>query len=396
MATGKELRYKILRYLKERERSVAGVPGLGDVAQALSVPQEEVSDQLDILDDLGAIAAHRTIGGGAAPMLKPVGKMLLEDFEEEYGRTANEHEAVVEKGSDATYQWDAYIAHASEDKDSFVRPLATALGGNLRIWYDEFSLEIGDSLRRKIDEGLKKSRFGVVVLSTSFFRKEWPQKELDGLVTRERDGTKVILPVWLDVEYQDVAGYSPLLADRVAAKAKDGLSVVVEALRKVLESEKGIDLSSARAADATPVQRHDDTEVEIQITSQSRRPPEMYLEATIRHVYGPPVVPLGVTIWSPIIEGEMWQSPVVAYLEPGKDMVSRIVVQEREARPDPEVDGKGRGWPLGSAPDDLWVFFRYRTLRGQEVEVARTFGMERPSNQNLFEVKRPNSPMRRR
>ena len=79
--------------------------------------------------------------------------------------------------------YDLFICHASEDKDDFVRPLAENLRANhLDVWYDEFSLIPGRSIRQAIDLGLAKSRFGIVVLSTNFFNKEWPQWELDGLV----------------------------------------------------------------------------------------------------------------------------------------------------------------------------------------------------------------------
>jgi DNA repair exonuclease SbcCD ATPase subunit len=79
-------------------------------------------------------------------------------------------------------QYDVFISHASEDKDDFVRPFAALLREKeLKVWYNEFELKIGDKLRRKIDEGLSKTRYGVVVLSNFFFAKEWPQKELDGL-----------------------------------------------------------------------------------------------------------------------------------------------------------------------------------------------------------------------
>ena len=132
-------------------------------------------------------------------------------------------------------QWDAFICHASEDKDTFVRQMANALmSQGARIWYDEFTLRIGDSLRRSIDKGLAKSRYGIVVLSHAFFAKEWPQKELDGLVVRERNGQQVILPVWLNVSLEDVAGYSLPLADRVAAKASEGLDRVVAQLLSIL------------------------------------------------------------------------------------------------------------------------------------------------------------------
>ena len=91
--------------------------------------------------------------------------------------------------------YDAFISHASEDKD-LVRPLATILREmGFAIWYDEFELRVGDSLRRSIDRGLAGSRVGVVVLSPAFFAKNWPQYELDGLVVKENAAGKVILPL---------------------------------------------------------------------------------------------------------------------------------------------------------------------------------------------------------
>jgi hypothetical protein len=71
---------------------------------------------------------------------------------------------------------DVFICHASEDKDELVRPLAAALKGeHVDVWYDEFSLKVGDSLRQSIDRGLAGARFGVVVLSPAFFKKSWTQ-----------------------------------------------------------------------------------------------------------------------------------------------------------------------------------------------------------------------------
>jgi TIR domain len=56
-------------------------------------------------------------------------------------------------------EFDVFISHAYEDKETFVRPLAEALiARNLRPWYDEFTLRPGDSLRRSIDHGLLTSQ----------------------------------------------------------------------------------------------------------------------------------------------------------------------------------------------------------------------------------------------
>ena len=113
--------------------------------------------------------------------------------------------------------YDAFISHASEDKDVVARPLAEALENlGRKVWFDETELKVGDSLRRSIDHGLSRSRFGIVVLSPAFFAKNWPQYELDGLVAKEVAGSKVILPVWHKVSKDEVLEYSPTLADRVA------------------------------------------------------------------------------------------------------------------------------------------------------------------------------------
>jgi len=133
-------------------------------------------------------------------------------------------------------EWDIFISHASEDKDSFVRPLARALSAcGLKVWLDEFTLTVGDSLRRSIDRGLAGSRFGIVVISPDFLRKEWPQRELDGLAAREADGLKVILPVWHNISREQILAYSPTLADRVAASSDRGLEHVVSELLRAIK-----------------------------------------------------------------------------------------------------------------------------------------------------------------
>ncbi|MBD2058742.1 DUF1883 domain-containing protein [Oculatella sp. FACHB-28] len=119
--------------------------------------------------------------------------------------------------ADQVRDYDVFISHASEDKDEIVRPLANALQSEgLCVWYDEFELKIGDSLRQKIDRGLAKSRVGLVVLSQSFINKGWTNYELDGIVTRTITGEQILLPIWHKISKQEVIEFSPSLADKVA------------------------------------------------------------------------------------------------------------------------------------------------------------------------------------
>jgi hypothetical protein len=135
----------------------------------------------------------------------------------------------------ASSTWDVFISHASEDKESIARPLAAALQQHgVRVWFDAFTLTIGDSLRRSIDRGLAQSNFGVVILSEAFFQKQWPQLELDGMVAREVAGVKVILPIWHGIDVSHVRLHSPMLADRLAVPSSLGLDHVVHQLLQVI------------------------------------------------------------------------------------------------------------------------------------------------------------------
>lgn len=146
-------------------------------------------------------------------------------------------------------QWDIFISYATEDQEQVARPLAEALQKEgLKVWYAEFSLTLGDSLRRSIDRGLAGSRYGVVILSPSFFRKEWPQKELDGLVSREVDGKKRILPVWHQVERDDVARFSPMLADRLGISTDKGIPAIVAEIVRAMEPKTSNGLKTPQLA----------------------------------------------------------------------------------------------------------------------------------------------------
>lgn len=155
----------------------------------------------------------------------------------------------------ATKEWDVFICHASEDKDVVAAPIAEALTkGGLRVWLDERELRLGNSLSRKIDEGLANSRFGVVILSKFFFAKRWTLRELNGLVARQTaEGRDVILPVWHQVDEEFVSRYSPPLADQVSARTADGLDEVVRQIVEVIRpAERAPEGSSQEPRQSTP------------------------------------------------------------------------------------------------------------------------------------------------
>jgi len=114
-------------------------------------------------------------------------------------------------------EFDVFISHASEDKDSFVDELVAELRKlEIKVWYDVLNIKWGDSLRSKIDEGLKKSRFGIIVISKDYIKKFWTNVELDGLLQKENTNGKAILPIWHNISKKDVQDFSPIIAGRKA------------------------------------------------------------------------------------------------------------------------------------------------------------------------------------
>ena len=116
-------------------------------------------------------------------------------------------------------EYDVFVSHAWEDKEDFVDEFVAALDAlGIKVWYDKTKIKWGDSMRERIDDGLKKSKFGVVVLSPNYIaeHKYWTKAELDGLFQLESVNGKTLLPIWHNLTKQQVMNYSPIIANKKA------------------------------------------------------------------------------------------------------------------------------------------------------------------------------------
>ncbi len=132
----------------------------------------------------------------------------------------------------------AFISHDWRDKDDVARPLAVQLSKMMcPVWFDEFTLKVGDSLRESIEKGLKECKKCIIILSPHFFANEgWTKVEFNSIFAREiieRD--RVILPVWHNVEKEQVFQYCPSLADRLGVAWTMGVKEVARRLYKAIE-----------------------------------------------------------------------------------------------------------------------------------------------------------------
>jgi len=149
---------------------------------------------------------------------------------------------------------DIFICHASEDKVAVARPLAEGLAARgLTVWLDEYELRIGDGLIRTVDRGLQHSTYGVVIISPAFLLKPWPQRELDGLTTRELAADRiVVLPIWHNVTAEDVREYSSTLADKVAGLTGGGLGSLIDAIVERVFDERDESQAAAKGSGPRP------------------------------------------------------------------------------------------------------------------------------------------------
>ncbi len=139
-------------------------------------------------------------------------------------------------------EYDVFVSHAWEDKESFVDEFVEELRDKgAKVWYDKTQMKWGDSMRARIDDGLKKSKFGVAVLSPDYIaeHKYWTKAELDGLFQLESINGKTLLPVWHNLTKQQVMNYSPIIASKLAMNTTMmTASEIADELIKLLPAKK--------------------------------------------------------------------------------------------------------------------------------------------------------------
>lgn len=118
------------------------------------------------------------------------------------------------------YEYDVFISHAGSDKEEIVNELVRCLRDlEVKVWFDTSNITWGDSLRGSMDEGLKKARYGVVILSPNYIAQDryWTKAEMDALFLLESaTRKKVLIPVWHHLTKEEVIAFSPLIASRSA------------------------------------------------------------------------------------------------------------------------------------------------------------------------------------
>jgi len=94
----------------------------------------------------------------------------------------------------------AFLSHASDDKDRFVRSFAEKLvASGVDVWLDEWEINPGDNPVRKIfDEGLAQCQVVILVMSERSVHKPWVREEIDFAFVKKVEGRAKLIPIRLD------------------------------------------------------------------------------------------------------------------------------------------------------------------------------------------------------
>ena len=138
-------------------------------------------------------------------------------------------------------KYDIFISYSHHDKNDLVVPLVAALEKKgVSIWFDKFEIKMGDSITDKISEGLRESRFGLVVISPHYVKSTWARQELNAFFKKQITlNIKKVLPIWYQVSLEDMFDYFPLLADYRAVRIEDQTQIK-GAVEEILEVVKEI------------------------------------------------------------------------------------------------------------------------------------------------------------
>lgn len=101
----------------------------------------------------------------------------------------------------------------------------------IEVWYDQWEIKVGDSLRTKIAAGIEENDYLAVVLSEASIGSDWVQIELNAALAKElRERRVVVLPVLI----QDCS-IPTFLQDKKWADFRSNYGTGLEALLAVLD-----------------------------------------------------------------------------------------------------------------------------------------------------------------
>ena len=139
-------------------------------------------------------------------------------------------------------KYKVFVSHSSEDKLTYVDDLVREIKElGISVFYDTDVICWGDNLKEVIDNALKNCSLAVIVISPSYFGREWTEYELFTLLRRQRaENNKLILPILYNVTKKELVNHYPSLENIVFkyAKSQSKARLAEEIRKELMKMEK--------------------------------------------------------------------------------------------------------------------------------------------------------------
>lgn len=125
-----------------------------------------------------------------------------------------------------------FLSYGAEDRDLAKTIAETLFENGVQVWWDIWEIGAGDSIRRKIDEGLSDCTHFVVLLTPTSITRPWVQEEIDAAFMRKVAAKSRLIPIRHKLQADALP---PLLAGTLSPEIDDGRN-----LQALIADIKGI------------------------------------------------------------------------------------------------------------------------------------------------------------
>ncbi len=147
-----------------------------------------------------------------------------------------------------------FLSYSSQDKQLAERIALDLSNRGIRVWFDEWSILVGESVSQKIEQGLDDSDFVLVLLSKISVKHGWVGIEWRSRIAEEIDNDKtIILPL-----KSDDCKIPTLLIDKKYADFSKDYKVGLKELLEAINQLPGIDANVSSANDTDQVVKRPD------------------------------------------------------------------------------------------------------------------------------------------
>lgn len=217
--------------ISESKKSITAKGKIADITSKIARKRKELSET-----QIALSKARTEENKKFQYNLKQSYEKQLNEIKKNQAREIEEVKSEIENDpSLSNKEYDIFISYASEDSEYVDKLEETFTNAGFSVWRDKENIGWGQSIRQSIDNGLVKSKFGLVVLSSKYIEKYWTSYELDGILNKESStGRQMILPLWHNITKDELDKKSPSISNRLA------LDTRINSLESILDSFKSL------------------------------------------------------------------------------------------------------------------------------------------------------------